>query len=181
MVKICWKIVLSMVFSIVFTFILTGNGYAGSMTLKMGTVVNDSHPNTIAMVRFGQLVAQRTNGEINIKVYPSSQLGGEKEMAEGIRLGSVQGAIINVSVLSGWVPEGQIFDMPFIFRNDDHAYNVYQGPIGKELARKYEPHGFHVLGYWVNGVRHPMGKFAIRKPSDVAGKKMTSCALQTCR
>ena len=81
MVKICWKIVLCMVFSIVFTFILTGNGYAGSMTLKMGTVVNDSHPNTIAMVRFGQLVAQRTNGEINIKVYPSSQLGGEKEMA----------------------------------------------------------------------------------------------------
>ena len=172
MVKICWKIVLCMFFSIVFTFILTGNGYAGSMTLKMGTVVNDSHPNTIAMVRFGQLVSQRTNGEINIKVYPSSQLGGEKEMAEGIRLGSVQGAIINVSVLSGWVPEGQIFDMPFIFRNDDHAYNVYQGPIGKELARKYEPHGFHVLGYWVNGVRHPMGKFAIRKPSDVAGKKM---------
>ena len=172
MVKICWKIVLCMVFSIVFTFILTGNGYAGSMTLKMGTVVNDSHPNTIAMVRFGQLVAQRTNGEINIKVYPSSQLGGEKEMAEGIRLGSVQGAIINVSVLGGWVPEGQIFDMPFIFRNDDHAYNVYQGPIGKELARKYEPLGFHVLGYWINGVRHPMGKFAIRKPSDVSGKKM---------
>ena len=62
--------------------------------------------------------------------------------------------------------------MPFIFRNDDHAYNVDQGPIGKELARKYEPHGFHVLGYWINGVRHPMGKFPIIKPSDVSGKKM---------
>ena len=170
--KFYLRLIYLIVFSIVSTLFMFGTSYAGSMTLKMGTVVNDSHPNTIAMVRFSQLVSQRTSGEIDIKVFPSSQLGGEKEMAEGIRLGSVQGAIINVSVLGGWVPEGQIFDMPFIFRNDDHAYNVYQGPIGKELARKYEPHGFHVLGYWINGVRHPMGKFPIIKPSDVSGKKM---------
>ena len=139
--KFYLRLIYLIVFSIVSTLFMFGTTYAGSMTLKMGTVVNDSHPNTIAMVRFGQLVGQRTSGEIIIKVFPSSQLGGEKEMAEGIRLGSVQGAIINVSVLGGWVPEGQIFDMPFIFRNVRfygicvHDINNYKRP--NNFFRKY--------------------------------------------
>lgn len=149
-----------------------GQAEAQKLTAKMGTVVNESHPNTVAMARLGQLVSRRTGGSVEIQVFPSSQLGGEKEMAEGIRLGSVQGAIINLSVLSSWVPEGQLFDLPFIFRDDDHVYAVTQGAVGKDLAKLYEPHGFKVLGYWINGVRHPMGKFAIEAPGDVDGKKM---------
>lgn len=158
-------------------FALAGTGLPGpaaaqKLVAKMGTVVNESHPNTVAMARLGQLVSRRTGGSVEIQVFPSAQLGGEKEMAEGIRLGSVQGAIINLSVLSGWVPEGQLFDLPFIFRDDDHVYAVTQGAVGKDLAKLYEPHGFHVLGYWINGVRHPLSSFPVEKPADVAGKKM---------
>ena len=152
--------------------VISGEAMAAKLVAKMGTVVNESHPNTVALVRFGQLIKERTNGQVEVKVFPNSQLGGEKEMAEGMRLGSVQGGPINVSVLGSWVPEGQLFNLPFVFRNDDHAYRVYMGPIGKKLAEKYVPHGFRVLGYWVNGVRHPMGKFPILVPSDVKGKKM---------
>ena len=70
-------------------------------------------------------------------MFPSAQLGGEREVAEGMRLGSVQGSTVNVAVLSSWVPEGQLFDMPFLFRDLDHAARVVAGPIGQALAEKY--------------------------------------------
>ena len=105
-------------------------------------------------------------------MFPNAQLGGESEVAEGMRLGSVQGSTVNVAVLSSWVPEGQLFDMPFLFRDLDHAARVVAGPIGQGMAEKYLQHGFRVLGYWNNGVRHPIGRFAINVPADVRGKKM---------
>lgn len=145
---------------------------AQKITCKFGALGNVDFPGTIGM----QLMADRVNAEakgaIDIQVFPNSQLGGEKEMAEGIRLGSVCGAPVNVSVLSTWVPEGQLFDMPFLFRDDGHAYRVLAGAVGKQMAAKYEPHGFKVVGFLVNGTRHPLGKFPILKPDDIKGKKI---------
>jgi len=61
-----------------------------------------------AMERFAKLVASRTSGEVEIKVFPNSQLGGELETAEGIRLGSIQFGAVTSSVLANWVPEVQV-------------------------------------------------------------------------
>ncbi len=142
------------------------------LTARVGVLVNDTHPGTIAWRRFAQLIAERTNRAVEIQVFPNSQLGGEKDVAEGMRVGSIQGGTINVAVLSSWVPEGQLFDMPFLFRSLDHAGRVMAGPIGQGLAEKYLQYGFRVLGYWNNGVRHPIGRFPITMPADVRGKKM---------
>lgn len=145
---------------------------AAKFVMKTGTVVSAEHPNTKAMEEFGKRVKERTNGEVEVQVFPSSQLGGEKEMFEGMRLGSVQGGPINVSVGGAWVPEGQIFDLPFVFRDPDHAYKVYMGDFGKQLAQLYPSQGVVVVGYWVNGVRQPMAKKPLITPADVKGLKM---------
>jgi TRAP-type C4-dicarboxylate transport system substrate-binding protein len=84
----------------------------------------------------------------------------------------VQGSTLNVAVLSAWVPEGQLFDMPFVFRSPEHGGRVMAGPIGQAMAARYQPFGFEVLGFWNNGVRHPLGRFPINLPNDVVGKKM---------
>ncbi len=141
------------------------------ITCKFGVLGNADFPGTIGMQLLVDKVNAAAKGELEFQLFPNSQLGGEKEMAEGMRLGSVCGAPINASVMSVWVPEGQLFDMPFLFRDDDHAYKVLAGPIGKMLAAKYEPHGFHVVGFLVNGTRHPMSKTPIITPDDVKGKK----------
>ncbi len=138
---------------------------------KFGVLGNADFPGTIGMEAMAKQINANSKGEIDVQVFPNSQLGGEKEMAEGMRLGSVCGAPINVSVMSVWVPEGQLFDMPFLFRDDGHAYRVLAGAVGKQLAAKYEPHGFKVVGFLVNGTRHPMSKTAIITPDDVKGKK----------
>ncbi len=142
------------------------------ISCKFGVLGNVDFPGTIGMQRMADRINAESNGELDIQIFPNSQLGGEKEMAEGMRLGSVCGAPVNVSVLSIWVPEGQLFDMPFLFRDDGHAYRVLAGAVGKQMAAKYEPHGFKVVGFLVNGTRHPMSKFPIITPDDVKGKKI---------
>jgi tripartite ATP-independent transporter DctP family solute receptor len=142
------------------------------LTCKFGVLGPANTPSTIAMQLLVDRMNKDSNGAIEAQLFPSSQLGGEKEMAEGMRLGSVCGAPINVSVLGVWVPEGALFDMPFLFRDDEHVARVLAGNVGKQLAAKYEPHGFKVVGYYNNGGRHPMSKKAIVSPDDVKGLKI---------
>ena len=142
------------------------------LTCKFGVLGPANTPSTIAMQLLVDRMNKDSNGAIEAQLFPSSQLGGEKEMAEGMRLGSVCGAGINVSVLGVWVPEGALFDMPFLFRDDGHVARVVAGNVGKQLAAKYEPHGFKVVGYYNNGARFPMSKKPILTPDDVKGLKI---------
>jgi TRAP-type transport system periplasmic protein len=145
---------------------------AAPVTARIGVLNDEQSPMFIAWSRFGQLLRRRTDGAIDVQVFPNAQLGGEKDVADGIRLGSVQGAAITLAVLSAWVPEGQIFELPFLFRDLDHAHHVAAGPIGQALGAKYRPFGFVVLDYVNIGTRHPLGKFPIERPGDVKGKRI---------
>ena len=149
-----------------------GASAQAKITCKFGVLGPANTPSTIAMQLLVDRMNKDSNGAIEAQLFPSSQLGGEKEMAEGMRLGSVCGAPINVSVLGVWVPEGALFDMPFLFRDDGHVARVVAGNVGKQLAAKYEPHGFKVVGYYNNGGRHPMSKKPIVSPDDVKGLKI---------
>jgi TRAP-type transport system periplasmic protein len=149
------------------------------VTVKTGIAFgNETHPIVIAATRWSQLVRDRTNGEVDIQVFPGGQLGGEVEMLEGLRLGSLQAALVEISATSGWVPQGAVFSLPFLFRDDDHLYKTYSGPVGKKIAEYYPAQGFKLMGFWTSGARHPMGKFKIEKPEDVAGKKMRTMQVQ---
>ena len=159
--------------SVALALTATGPAHAqAKLTCKFGVLGNADFPGTIGMKLMVDKVNAASKGELEMQLFPNSQLGGEKEMAEGMRLGSVCGAPINVSVMSVWVPEGQLFDMPFLFRDDEHAYRVLAGAVGKQMAAKYEAHGFKVVGFLVNGTRHPMTKTPMLTPDDVKGKKI---------
>lgn len=144
---------------------------AAKFVARMSIEVQEGHPKHVAMERFAKLVAERTNGDVEIKVFPNSQLGGELETAEGIRLGSIQFGAITSSVLVNWVPELQVLDLPFIFDNDAHALKA-NPVLTQKLAPKFQAQGFHLLGFSVNGARELMSTFPIEKPEDVRGKKM---------
>jgi tripartite ATP-independent transporter DctP family solute receptor len=141
--------------------------YVGRMSIE----VQEGHPKQVAMERFAKLVSERTNGEVEIKVFPNSQLGGELETAEGIRLGSIQFGAVTSSVLATWVPDVQVLDLPFIFRNEEHAIKA-NALLKSKLEKKFEAQGFHLLGFSVNGARELISTFPIEKPEDVKGKKM---------
>jgi len=144
----------------------------GASVLRVGTVAVAPHPVLDVLAEFKKQVEAKTSGAINVQVFPSSQLGGEKEMAEGMRLGSLEGANITLAAVTTWVPQGGIFDLPFVFKNDDHALRIYNGAVGKRVADLYPAQGFRVLGFTLSGVRNLFSTFPVEKPDDVKGRKM---------
>ena len=138
---------------------------------KFSTDVQPGHPKVVSFEKYAGLVKNRTEGRVQITVFPSSQLGGEMETANGLRLGSIQMGSITTSVLASWIPELQVIDMPFLFRDDDHAAKAIKW-LADRLAPKFAAQGFHLLAFSINGARQPMSTFPIRKPEDVVGKKM---------
>ncbi len=145
---------------------------AAGKPMTISVIYGPKKPQAKIWLRFKQLIDQRLPGQFNIKVVTNGALGGEKETTEGIRLGSIHGALSTLANLTTWVPEGALFDMPFLFRNADHIKAVMTGPIGAEYKKKYEAKGFKILGYITFGARHVISKAAIRTPADVKGKKM---------
>lgn len=99
-------------------------------------------------------------------------MGGEKEEAEGILLGSISGSLSTIANLTTWVPEGALFDMPFMFRDAGHISNVMAGPIGEEMKALYKAQGFTVLDFVTYGSRNVISKEPISSPNDVKGKTM---------
>ena len=85
--------------------------------------------------RFRDLMLERTDGRFRVVIYPSGQLGGERVAFEQIQVGAVHMAITGTPVLSGWVPEGQMFDLPFLFETRDHGLAVMNGPRRGLVAR----------------------------------------------
>jgi tripartite ATP-independent transporter DctP family solute receptor len=154
------------------TLALPAAAGAQQQTLRIGTVVAAPHPAIALMDDFKKQVEQRTAGGIVVQFYPAGQLGGEREMAEGHRLGSIEGSLNTLTVFSTWVPLANIFDMPFIFRDEAHAWNVYSGPVGQKIAEAFPAQGFRALAFTLAGVRNVFATFPVSKPEDVRGKKM---------
>lgn len=124
--------------------------------------------------RFRDLMAERSDGRFRVVIYPSGQLGGERVGFEQLQAGAQEMAISGTPVLTGWVPEGQIFDLPFLFVDRDQGLRVLNGPLGdwwRELL--LERTGVRSLGFLDYGFRHVYNsKRPIRAPSDLAGLKL---------
>jgi len=145
---------------------------AAGRPLTVASLFGDDKPETLVWVKIRELLEARAPGRFDLRIVGNAALGGEKEVAEGVRLGSVQASLSTISALSSWVPEGQILDLPFVFRDREHMRNVLAGPLGAELKGRYEAQGFVVLGFINYGARHLLAKTAATRPADVVGKRI---------
>lgn len=155
--------------------ILTAAGMAQAQTIKLslGHGSAPDNPRHIASLKFAELVKAKTNGQVEVTVSPSGQLGTDPALITAVRSGAVditansQGAFANV------VPEYAAFGMPFLFSDLPSAWKTMDGPVGKELADKTAEKGMVVLGYWDNGIRHMSNsKRPLNVPEDMKGLKM---------
>jgi len=141
--------------------------------MKMGCTVAADHPYVIATKRLSELVQQRTNGRVKVNIFENSQLGSERDLVEGLQLGTVDLVATSTGPLGGFVPEMGIVDLPFLFRDKTHAYKVLDGRIGQDLMKKFDDKGIHGLAYWEAGFRHVTNnKRPVNSPSDMAGLKI---------
>ncbi len=110
------------------------------LVLKATDVHPLGYPTVEAVVRMGKKLEAATNGRISIQMYPSMQLGGEKEMIEQAQVGALQIARISVGPMGPIVPELNVFNLPFMFRDSAHMEKVIDGDIGTEMLKKLSDH-----------------------------------------
>jgi tripartite ATP-independent transporter DctP family solute receptor len=145
------------------------------MVWKASDVHPLGYPTVEAIVRMGKKLETATNGRISIQMFPSMQLGGEKEMIEQAQVGALQIARISVGAMGPVVDDLNVFNLPFIFRDEAHMRKVIDGPIGQELlerASNAPTSRLIVLGWMDAGTRHVYSNKAATKPGDLKGQKI---------
>lgn len=115
-----------------------------------------------------------SGGGVDFQMFPASQIAGEKEAIEMIKLGVIASTPASSGALGAFVPEAGLFNFPFIFRDLDHFYSVLDGPIGNRISKKIEDKlDCIVLGWWFAGIRNTWNsKRPITKPEDLKGLKI---------
>jgi TRAP-type transport system periplasmic protein len=144
---------------------------ADRYTARITSTAQADHPTVQGLERIATLVRDRTHGEVDLRIFPNGQLGGEGESLEGMKLGSIQGGLITSSLFTQWVPEYGVIDLPFIFRDDDHAEHAC-AYFQQTLAPTLTEHGFRPLGCFDFGGRDLISTFPITRLSDIQGHKM---------
>jgi tripartite ATP-independent transporter DctP family solute receptor len=146
---------------------------AAEFDLVEAHTTTQDHPYTLGMVRYAQLVRERTGGRVAIQIHHSRQLGDERQVVEGLQLGTLQLTVTSTGPLGGFVPEMNVLDLPFLFRDANHAYRVLDGEIGQNLLAKFEAVGIKGLAFWENGFRHiTTAKRPVERPADLKGLKI---------
>jgi tripartite ATP-independent transporter DctP family solute receptor len=133
------------------------------------------YPTVEAIQRMGKKLEAQTNGRISIQMYPSMQLGGEKEMIEQAQVGALQIARISVGPMGPIVDELNVFNLPFVFRDEAHMRKVIDGPIGQDMLEKVtaSPQSrLVVLGWMDAGTRNVYANKPVSKPTDLKGMKI---------
>jgi len=122
----------------------------------------------------GKKLETATSGRLSVQMYPSMQLGGEKEMIEQAQVGALQIARISVGPMGSIVDELNVFNMPFVFRDEAQMRKVIDGPIGKEMLDKLTASSARLvaLGWMDGGTRNVYAKKAVTKPADLKGMKI---------
>ncbi len=146
--------------------------FAAGRPITVSSLFGDDKPETRIWLKIREILNAKAPGRFDFRIVGNAALGGEKEVAEGIKLGSVQASLSTISALSSWVPESQILDLPFVFRDRNHLKRVLGGPLGDELKAKFEAQGFIVLSFINYGARHLLAKEAIVTPAQLAGKRI---------
>ena len=118
-------------------------------------------------------VEKGTNNAFKFKQFPSSALGGERELIEGLQLGTVEAVIVSTGALSNFVPDVGVVDIPFLFRDTQHARAVLDGAFGQDLLAKFKARGLIALAWGEQGFRHlSNNKHAVQKVEDLKGLKI---------
>lgn len=142
-------------------------------TIRVGHVLAPTHPYTIGLEKFAELVAEKTDNKVKVEVFHSSQLGNERDMVEGLQLGTLEMALVSTAPLSSFTDDFLVFDLPFMFKDTASARKVVDSEIGQKLLDSLESQKILGLAYWENGFRSVTNnKKPIMTPEDLKGLKI---------
>jgi TRAP-type transport system periplasmic protein len=143
------------------------------VTLRIASAFNESTDMMQAAKRFGELVSQKSGGSIEVKMFAGGQMGGEKDNLEAIKLGELEMGVFGTYPIVTLAPKYSFFDAPFVFRDREHVYKVWQGKLGNEVRDIFSKgHGIRDIGMMGRGYRHITSNTPINSVDDLKGMKI---------
>lgn len=168
------KAIFVVLFLSVFLIFLLGGVYpvlAKDVRISHGNA--KTHPQHIGLLLFQDIVEKGSNGNLKVKIFPSGQLGGERESVEQVKNMSLEMATASAGPLTTFNTSMMVMDIPFLFNSYEIAWMVLDGSAGEALKETFEKQGFKVLGFMENGFRHITNTVRpINKPEDLKGLKL---------
>lgn len=145
----------------------------GQTTLSLGHALGPGSHYSVGAVAFKETLERLSDGRFLVEEHPSSALGGERDMIEGLQIGSVDLVITSTGPLGNFVPEVLVLDLPFLFRDYGHARRTLDGEIGQELLAAIDENDLVGLAWSENGFRHVTNSVRpVATPADLAGLKL---------
>ncbi|GAB4212557.1 MAG: TRAP transporter substrate-binding protein [Rhodoferax sp.] len=144
-----------------------------ALVLRFTHVVASETPKGLAAERFKVLIEQRTNGRIQVQLFPNAQLYGDRDEMAALALGAVEFIAPSLSKFGRLgLPEFELFDLPFHYQALDDVRRISQGPLGQRLLEGLDQHGLVGLGYFDNGFKQMSARRPLLEPADFVGLKM---------
>lgn len=142
-------------------------------TLKMAYALSTSSHYGAGGEAFSKSIEASSGGKVKIQQFPNSALGGEREVIEGLQLGTIDMAIVSTGATLNFVPKTGVFDIPFLFRDLAHARKVLDGDIGQKLLAEFPKRGLVALAWGEQGFRQLTNNVRpVAKPEDIKGLKI---------
>ena len=149
------------------------DAWAADVTINVASAFNEETDMIRAARRFEELVEERSGGDIAVEFFTGGQMGGEKDNLEALKIGEIEMAVFGTYPIVTMAPQYSFFDAPFVFRDKQHFYDVYQGGLGDEVRRTFEDeHGVRELGLMGRGYRHITSNDPIESVADLEGVKI---------
>nr|CAD6429047.1 ABC transporter substrate-binding protein [Rhizobium sp. Q54] len=145
---------------------------ARTTSVTVASLLGEDKPETRIWRWIAARAEERLPNRFRFRIVANGALGGEKEVADGALLGSIQASLSTVSTLAAWVPELQVLDLPFLYRDQDHMRSVVGGEIGEGLVARLAEQRFVVGGFIDYGARNLLAKEAVTLPQQMRGKTM---------
>jgi len=146
---------------------------AAETVIKVGHGAAESFHMHRALLHFEELVEVGSNGEIDVQIFPSSQMGPDREMIEGVQTGVLEMAIPPSSFFAGWDPAFAVIELPYMYASKDIAFDVLEGEAGDSMIARVEDQGLVGLGWLELGVRNVTNNVRpIATPADLDGVKL---------
>ncbi|MGX1928552.1 TRAP transporter substrate-binding protein [Flagellimonas sp. 2504JD4-2] len=156
------------------TFLLWGCNKVGtSKTIKLAHGLDVNHSVHMALVKMGEDLAQLSDGKLSVEIYPNQQLGTERQTMELLQIGSLDMTKVSAGILENFAPKTKVLGLPYLFRDREHSFKVFDGPIGQELLNDGKKYWLKGLGFYDAGSRSFYTKEkVVEHPDDLKGQKI---------
>ncbi len=151
-----------------------------TVVLKLAHVLDTGHSVHQGMVHMAERLEHYSDGKMRIDIYPSGQLGSERDTVELVQIGSLAMTKVSAAPLEAFVPAMQVFSIPYVFRDREHLFKALDSEVGKELLKSTEVARLKGMGYYDSGSRSfYMVDTPVETPDDIQGKKIRVMKSQT--